>query len=106
MGRTVPTFTMVIQQEMESWGKFRRGLRLEDQQALDDLFRAARMQLAGSAYAARPIPFESVAMAMLVAQQRAIAELERKVAELRARGGNADGGGTDHGPADRHRLAV
>jgi len=56
MGRTVPTFTMVIQQEMESWGKFRRGLRREDQEALDDLFRAARLQLAGSAYAARPIP--------------------------------------------------
>ena len=35
--------------------------------AFDDLFRAARLQLAGCAYAARPIPFESVAMAMLVA---------------------------------------
>ena len=72
MGRTVPTFTMVLQQEMESWGKFRRGLRKEDQDALDELFRAARLQLAGSAYAARPIPFESIVMAMLVAQQRRI----------------------------------
>ena len=76
MGRTVPTFTMVLQQEMESWSKFRRGLRKEDQDALDDLFRAARLQLAGSAYAARPIPFESIVMAMLVAQQRRIAALE------------------------------
>jgi hypothetical protein len=76
MGRTVPTFTMVLQQEMESWSKFRRGLRREDQDALDDLFRAARLQLAGSAYAARPIPFESIVMAMLVAQQRRIAALE------------------------------
>ncbi len=76
MGRTVPTFTMVLQQEMESWSKFRRGLRKEDQEALDDLFRAARLQLAGSAYAARPIPFESIVMAMLVAQQRRIAVLE------------------------------
>lgn len=76
MGRTVPTFTMVLQQEMESWSKFRRGLRKEDQDALDDLFRAARLQLAGSAYAARPIPFESIVMAMLVAQQRRIASLE------------------------------
>lgn len=76
MGRTVPTFTMVLQQEMNSWSKFRRGLRREDQEALDDLFRAARLQLAGSAYAARPIPFESMVMAMLVAHQRRIAELE------------------------------
>lgn len=77
MGRTVPTFTQVIQAEMESWSKFRRGLRKEDQEALDDLFRSARMQLAGSAYAARPIPFESIVMSMLIMQQRMINELQR-----------------------------
>ncbi len=82
MGRTVPTFTMVVQQEMESWSKFRRGLRKEDQEALDELFRAARLQLASSAYAARPIPFESIAMSMLLAQQRMIRELERRIVEL------------------------
>ncbi len=89
MGRTVPTFTMVLQQEMEGWSKFRRGLRREDQEALDDLFRAARLQLAGSAYAARPIPFESIVMAMLVAQQRRIAALEaarQKPAEVQGPG--------------------
>lgn len=82
MGRTVPTFTMVIQQEMESWTKFRRGLRQEDQEALDELFRAARLQLASCAYAARPIPFESIAMAMLVSQQRVIRELKSRIGKL------------------------
>lgn len=80
MGRTVPTFTMVIQAEMETWTKFRRGLRKEDQEALDELFRAARLQLASSAYAARPIPFESMVMSMLIMQQRMIKELRQRVA--------------------------
>ena len=79
MGRTVPTFTMVIQAEMETWTKFRRGLRREDQEALDELFRAARLQLAGSAYAARPIPFESMVMSMLIMQQRMISDLRQQV---------------------------
>ena len=79
MGRTVPTFTMVIQAEMETWTKFRRGLRREDQEALDELFRAARLQLAGSAYAARPIPFESIVMSMLIMQQRMIKDLRQRV---------------------------
>jgi len=79
MGRTVPTFTMVIQAEMETWTKFRRGLRREDQEAFDELFRAARLQLAGSAYAARPIPFESIVMSMLIMQQRMIKELRLRV---------------------------
>jgi len=80
MGRTIPTFTMVIQAEMETWSKFRRGLRKEDQEALDELFRAARLQLASSAYAARPIPFESIVMSMLIMQQRMITELQRHLA--------------------------
>ncbi len=85
MGRTVPTFTLVLQQEMESWTKFRRGLRKEDQEALDDLFRAARLQLAGSAYAARPIPFESIVMSMLVMQHRIIRDLDRRMNVLEGR---------------------
>jgi hypothetical protein len=97
MGRTVPTFTMVIQQEMESWGKFRRGLRREDQEALDDLFRAARLQLAGSAYAARPIPFESIAMCMLLAQHRMILDLQQRLKKLEATHDTDD---------NDHRVAV
>jgi len=95
MGRTVPTFTMVVQQEMESWAKFRRGLRREDQEALDELFRAARLQLAGSAYAARPIPFESIAMSMLLSQQKLIRELRGRIARLEAADDDGD-----------HRMAV
>lgn len=86
MGRTVPTFTMVLQQEMESWAKFRRALRREDQEAMDELFRAARLQLAGCAYAARPVPFESIVMAMLLAQQRALVELEHRLSLLERQG--------------------
>jgi len=93
---------MVIQQEMESWGKYRRGLRREDQEALDELFRAARVQLAGSAYAARPIPFESIAMSMLVAQQRKLRELEGRIARLEA----LHERGTRPAAGEDQRLAV
>ncbi len=79
MGRTVPTFTQVIRQEMDGWSKFRRGLRKEDQDAFDEIFRAARMQLASSAYAARPIPFESIVISVLIAQQRMIHELQHRL---------------------------
>jgi hypothetical protein len=115
MGRTVPTFTAVIQQEMDSWSKFRRGLRREDQEALDDLFRAARLQLAGSAYAARPIPFESIAMSMLLSQHRTILRLEQLTRQLadrvqtleggRHEGEDAPGAGGPEDAADR-RMAV
>jgi hypothetical protein len=87
MGRTVPTFTNVIQSEMESWSKFRRGLRKEDQDIFDELFREARRQLASCAYASRPIPFESMVMSMLIALQRDVMALKDPLSP----GGTAQG---------------
>ncbi len=79
MGRTVPTFTQVIQKEIESWSKFRRGLRKEDQELFDEMFRAPRIHLAASTYTMRVIPFESVAMAIMLEQEKQIKELEKKI---------------------------
>jgi hypothetical protein len=85
MGRTVPTFTQVIQKEIQTWSKFRRGLRKEDQETFDEMFRAPRIHLAASTYTMRVIPFESVAMAIMLEQQKEIRELRQGIAGLEAR---------------------
>jgi len=82
MGRTVPTFTQVIQKEIESWSKFRRGLRKEDQELFDEMFRAPRIHLAASTYTMRVIPFESVAMAIMLEQRKKIVELKKRLEKL------------------------
>jgi hypothetical protein len=79
MGRTVPTFTNIIDSELESWSKYRRGLRKEDQEVFDELFRAARLHLAENFYAMRMIPFESIVMSMLVEQQKQIRRLQQQL---------------------------
>ena len=45
MGRTLVTFTQLVQQEIDSWSRYRRALRYVDQQVLDVLFAAARMRV-------------------------------------------------------------
>ena len=82
MGRTVPTFTNLIDYEMASWSKYRRGLRKEDQSLFDDLFRAAKRHVAENFYMMRSIPFESISMAMMLEQRRLIKRLEDRVTEL------------------------
>lgn len=67
---------------MESWSKYRRGLRKEDQEIFDDLFRAARLHLAENFYAIRTIPFESIVISMLVEQRKLIKKLQEKVEDL------------------------
>ena len=82
MGRTVPTFTNLIQEEAASWAKFRRGLRREDQEIFDDLFRAPRKHLAASAYTVRSMPFESMIMAMLLEEHKLVLQLKAQIEQL------------------------
>ena len=82
MGRTVPTFTNIIDNELSSWSKYRRGLRKEDQEAFDDLFRAAKIHLAENFYAMRTIPFESIVISMLLEQHKRIMHLQQQCSNL------------------------
>ena len=84
MGRTVPTFTMVIHEHESRWSKFRAALRKEDQELLDDLFRAPKIHLAACAYAVNPIPFENIVISMLLEERKRSAALQKRVDELEA----------------------
>jgi hypothetical protein len=68
---------------LSSWTKFRRGLRKEDQEVFDEIFRAAKLHLAENFYAMRAVPFESMMMSILIEQQKAIQRLEKEVEKLR-----------------------
>ncbi|HEY5627863.1 MAG TPA: hypothetical protein VIR79_07945 [Nitrospira sp.] len=81
MGRTLATFTQLIQQEIASWRRYRRALRAEDQQALDELFAVARRQSAAGAYVARDTPFEVMLISMLLEHQKQIHQLSRAIAD-------------------------
>lgn len=82
MGRTVPTFTMVIHEQESQWRKFRAALRKEDQEIFDELFRAPKIHLAACAYSVNPIPFENIVMSMLLEERKRTIALEKEVKEL------------------------
>ena len=85
MGRTVLPCTQELYREEASWSAFRRALRKEDRELLDDLFAAARYHTAACAAGGRAVPFEAVLMSVLLEERRAIRELERKVEDLALR---------------------
>jgi hypothetical protein len=70
-----------LQAEEQAWKLFRRALRKEDQEAFDALWRFARYHAAPASMASRPMPFEAALMAMLVAMERQLLELEKKNAK-------------------------
>ena len=79
MGRTLPSFMQVILNEQASLAKFRRCLRKEDQDALDDLFRMARYHVAASAYASHVLPFEVMLLAMLLEEHKRVLHLQNQI---------------------------
>ena len=83
-----------LQAEEAAWKLFRRALRKEDQEAFDALWRFARYHAAPASMASRPMPFEAALMAMMVAVERQIMEIERLE---KKRSADADGknGGLD-----------
>ncbi|MCU0799312.1 MAG: hypothetical protein MUC62_06530 [Candidatus Thermoplasmatota archaeon] len=70
MGKTCPTYRMLLDEEIASWEQFRRALRKEDREAFDELMDSVRTRASASSNAARLNPFESMVMAALVELMR------------------------------------
>ena len=83
-----------LQAEEAAWKLFRRALRKEDQEAFDALWRFARFHAAPASMASRPMPFEAALMAMMVAVERQIMEIE-KLEKKRSQDADGKGGGVD-----------
>jgi len=79
MGRTLPTVSMLVQQEEQSFARFRRALRRSDQVALDDLFASAHQHLAAAQYAAHALPFEVLLLCMLLEEHKEVMTLRQKM---------------------------
>ncbi|MEJ2671882.1 MAG: hypothetical protein P8168_06715 [Deltaproteobacteria bacterium] len=82
MGRTVLPYSQIWEKERERWLKFRRALRKTDQAYFDQLFESARLHLQAGVYSANPWPMESIFLAMLLEQQKALSALEERLQGL------------------------
>ena len=79
MGRTLPTASMLIQQEEQSFARYRRALRRSDQVALDDLFASAHQHMAAAQYAAHALPFEVLLLSMLLEEHKEVMHLRQQM---------------------------
>jgi hypothetical protein len=79
MGRTLPSTTIVFQQEEQAFSRFRRALRRADQLVLDDLFVSARQHLAAAQYASHALPFEVFLLSMLIEEHKEVMKLRERM---------------------------
>ena len=88
MGRTVPTFRMMLEHVINDWRAFRRGLRAHDRAAFDTMMNRARQHAAAASNAARLNPTEALLMAILVEHEK---ELERLKGRGKSKTAKEDG---------------
>jgi hypothetical protein len=79
MGRTNPTFRDVLRALEDRWQPFRRALRYEDQERFDQLLTHARNHADAAGNLNHQSPVIPVLVAIAVAQERRLDELEARV---------------------------
>ncbi len=84
MGRSEPTFRLLLDRLEGEWAEYRRGLAADDARAFDAIFRRARAHASAASNAARVDAMESVFMSVLIEHEREIRALKGTIAELRS----------------------
>jgi len=84
MGRTNPTFRDVLRALEDRWQPFRRALRYEDQERFDQLLTYARNHADAAGNLNHQSPVIPVLVAIVLAQERRLDELEARVEETTA----------------------
>jgi hypothetical protein len=76
MGRTVPSFRMLLDSIIMELGDFKRALRRHDQQVFDRIMDMAREHASASTVAAAVDPMDTIVLSILIEQQKQIDDLK------------------------------
>jgi hypothetical protein len=83
VGKTVPSFRIALEYEIQRWRGFRNALENErDREAFDALMDMCRNYASESSNATNPVVFEPMMMSILLARQRKLQELEWGLQEV------------------------
>jgi hypothetical protein len=83
MGKTVESYRMALDREVQRWSGFARALRKEDRVAFDRLMDVCRNYASAGSNATRPVLFEAMVMSILLNQQKLLNRLEKELLAAR-----------------------
>jgi hypothetical protein len=82
MGKTVESFRIALEAEINRWSGFARALRTEDREAFDELMDMCRSYASESTNATNSDVFEPMIVSILLTQQQRIWQLEYKLCNI------------------------
>lgn len=79
MGKTVESYRIALDMEIQKWNSFARALRIDDKEAFEQLMDACRNYASAGSNATRPVIFEPIVMSILLYQQKRLIQLEKEL---------------------------
>jgi hypothetical protein len=76
LGKTVESYRMALDREVQRWSGFARALRKEDRAAFEQLIDICRNYASAGSNATRPVLFEPMVMSILLHHQKILNKLE------------------------------
>ncbi len=87
MGKTVESYRMAIEDEIQTWKGFANALRTGDRDAFEALMDACRGYASAGGNAVKPILFEPMTMSMLLSLSVQVQQLRKELNELKRTSG-------------------
>ena len=79
MGKTVPSYRVVLEYEKQRWTGFTKALQQQDKEKFEQLMNICKNYASAASNATRPVLFEAMAMTILLDQQKTIKHLQKKI---------------------------
>ena len=90
MGRTIPSFRMLLNAEIAKWREFRSKLPNNDKSAFDDLLNNSKLHSSASQCALRTNVFESLCMAIILNNQKRLEDIAARIEQMHIGGSNEE----------------
>ena len=82
MGRTIPSFRMLLNAEIAKWREFRNGLSNDDRIIFDELMNSSKLHSSASSCSLRTNVFEALCMAIVMDHQKRLENLATELEQL------------------------
>ena len=79
MGRTIPSWRMILEEELNRWRKFQDSLRIDSREIFEDLINECRRYASAAGAATFPLKTEGMYLSILFAHHKRLKELCDKV---------------------------
>ena len=79
MGRTIPSWRMLLEDELKRWKRFRDALRIDERVIFDDLMDECKRNASAAGAAALPVKTEGMFLSLLFSHHKSLKELRDRI---------------------------